>query len=188
MTCVNSFTLKVYTIPAPDAGTNSSRYIKTLKMPWTKKDYPVSMKNLPEKVRNKAIEIANALLEERDMEEGIAIATAISRAKDWAVEHGMKAENRGKSKVSDVKEHGEDRYVTPYGDEWAVKVEGRKKPERVFSSKTKAVKKAKREAKEANASLTVQRKKGKIEKRVSFNPRNSGRKSTAKKRSKSKAS
>jgi hypothetical protein len=34
-------------------------------MPWTKTDYPNSMKNLLAAVRNKAIEIANALLEER---------------------------------------------------------------------------------------------------------------------------
>jgi uncharacterized protein YdaT len=34
-------------------------------MPWTKTDYPNSMKNLPTAVRNKAIEIANALLEEK---------------------------------------------------------------------------------------------------------------------------
>jgi len=53
-------------------------------MPWTKDNYPVSMKNLPDEIRNKAIEIANALLEEKNMEEGIAIATAISRAKVWA--------------------------------------------------------------------------------------------------------
>jgi len=57
-------------------------------MPWTKKDYPNSMKNLPAAVRNKAVEIANALLDERNMDEGIAIATAISRAKDWAENHG----------------------------------------------------------------------------------------------------
>ena len=44
-------------------------------MPWTKRDYPVSMKNLPGEVRNKAIEIANALLEEKNMDERIAIAT-----------------------------------------------------------------------------------------------------------------
>ncbi len=61
-------------------------------MPWTKTDYPVSMKNLPKEVRDKAIEIANALLEERKMDEGIAIATAISRAKDWAANRGKPAE------------------------------------------------------------------------------------------------
>lgn len=58
-------------------------------MPWTKTDYPNSMKNLPVAVRNKAIEIANALLEKRHMDEGVSIATAISKAKEWAVKHGL---------------------------------------------------------------------------------------------------
>ncbi|OCA81389.1 hypothetical protein [Pseudobacillus wudalianchiensis] len=49
-------------------------------MPWTNQDYPDSMKNLPDKVREKAIEIANALLEE-DYEEGKVIAIAIDRAR-----------------------------------------------------------------------------------------------------------
>ena len=31
-------------------------------MPWSDEYYPVSMKNLPPRVRHKAIEIANALL------------------------------------------------------------------------------------------------------------------------------
>jgi uncharacterized protein YdaT len=54
-------------------------------MPWTKSDYPVSMKNLPKEVRDKTIEIANALLEERNMDEGIAIATAVSRGQPIGV-------------------------------------------------------------------------------------------------------
>ena len=56
--------------------------LKSSVMPWTKRNYPDSMKNLPAPVRNKAIEIGNALIEESDMDEGIAIATAISRAKE----------------------------------------------------------------------------------------------------------
>lgn len=50
------------------------------------------MKNLPVPVRNKAIEIANALLEEKNMEEGIAIAIAMSRARDWVVKHHQPSE------------------------------------------------------------------------------------------------
>jgi len=53
-------------------------------MPWSEYNYPVSMKTLPSVVRNKAIEIANAILEEGRTDEGIAIATGISRAKAWA--------------------------------------------------------------------------------------------------------
>ncbi len=55
-------------------------------MPWSENDYPSSMKNLPKRVRNKAIEIANALLEE-GYEEGRAIAIAISQAREWAENH-----------------------------------------------------------------------------------------------------
>ncbi|RIH88059.1 hypothetical protein Mterra_01054 [Calidithermus terrae] len=57
-------------------------------MPWTREDYPESLKNFTATVRNKAIEIANALLEE-GYDEGRAIAIATDRAKEWA-------ENRGK--------------------------------------------------------------------------------------------
>ena len=57
-------------------------------MPWTKKDYPVSLKNFMAPVRNKAIDIANALLADgNDERKAIAIATA--KAEEWA-------ENRGK--------------------------------------------------------------------------------------------
>jgi uncharacterized protein YdaT len=56
-------------------------------MPWNKKNYPDSMRNLDKKVRDKAIEIANALVEKENMEEGTAIPIAISKAKEWAENH-----------------------------------------------------------------------------------------------------
>jgi uncharacterized protein YdaT len=55
-------------------------------MPWSGTFYPVSMKNLPPRVRAKAIEIANALLESGHPE-GQAIRIAIARAKAWARQH-----------------------------------------------------------------------------------------------------
>jgi uncharacterized protein YdaT len=55
-------------------------------MPWNETFYPVSMKNLPPRVRAKAIEIANALLESGHPE-GQAIRIAIARAKEWARQH-----------------------------------------------------------------------------------------------------
>lgn len=48
-------------------------------MPWSKNDYPDSFKNLDADVRNKAIEIANALLRD-DYEEGRAISIATAQA------------------------------------------------------------------------------------------------------------
>ena len=143
-------------------------------MPWTKNDFPVSMKNLPEAVKNKAIEIANALLEEKNMDEGIAIATAISRAKDRATNRGRQSEaKKGTSRKTDVKEHGEDRYVSPHDNKWEVKKEKGKKEE-VFDTKEKAVKQAERQARKSNASVTIQGRNGKIETRESFNPNRKG--------------
>ncbi|MBP2028921.1 uncharacterized protein YdaT [Acetoanaerobium pronyense] len=51
-------------------------------MPWSKNDFPDAMKNLEKPVRDKAIEIANSLLED-GYEEGRAIPIAISKAKEW---------------------------------------------------------------------------------------------------------
>jgi uncharacterized protein YdaT len=52
-------------------------------VPWNSDYFPASMKHLPPVVREKAIEIANALLE-NGMDEGKAIRVAIAKAKEWA--------------------------------------------------------------------------------------------------------
>jgi uncharacterized protein YdaT len=52
-------------------------------VPWDETYYPPSMRNLPPEVRLKAIEIANALLEE-GCDEGKAIRIGIAKAKEWA--------------------------------------------------------------------------------------------------------
>lgn len=66
-------------------------------MPWTYKDYPPAMKNLPVKVRHKAVEIANAILEDGKLDEGAVIAIAISKAKE-TVTDGTKDNANSKSK------------------------------------------------------------------------------------------
>ncbi|PLT28712.1 hypothetical protein CUU66_17035 [Peribacillus deserti] len=63
-------------------------------MPWNKDDYPNSMKNLDEPVREKAIEIANALLEE-GYEDGRAIPIAIDKAKEYVKDHGASSKKEG---------------------------------------------------------------------------------------------
>jgi uncharacterized protein YdaT len=147
-------------------------------MPWTKNSYPPSMKNLPFEVRDKAVEIANALLEENHLDEGIAIATAISRAKDWAANRGKETESKVKgSRSTDVKKHGEDRYVVPYHEnEWAVKREASDRVEKVFDNKQEAIQQARKEARKSNASLTIQKKTGKLQERISYNPHKKAKK------------
>jgi len=61
-------------------------------VPWTAEYYPASMRRLAPRVREKAIEIANALLAE-GMEEGKAIRIGIAKAKEWAVHHGLAPSN-----------------------------------------------------------------------------------------------
>jgi uncharacterized protein YdaT len=59
-------------------------------MPWDEHRFPAAMRRLPERVRWKAIEIANALLEE-GYDEGMAIRIAIAKAKEWAARHDADA-------------------------------------------------------------------------------------------------
>ena len=61
-------------------------------MPWDETYYPRSMRNLPPEVRLKAIEIANALLEE-GYDDGTAIRIAIAKGKELA-EYGDPRESR----------------------------------------------------------------------------------------------
>lgn len=51
-------------------------------MPWHKGDFPPSYKNQPVFLREKAVEIANALLAE-GIEEGVAIATGLKKARQF---------------------------------------------------------------------------------------------------------
>jgi uncharacterized protein YdaT len=51
-------------------------------MPWYNGNYPPSYKNQPTDLRQKAVEIANSLLEE-GAPEGIAIATGLKRAREY---------------------------------------------------------------------------------------------------------
>jgi uncharacterized protein YdaT len=57
-------------------------------MPWNSERFPPAMMHLPEPVREKAIEIANALLEE-GYDEGRCIRIAIAQAKRWAEARGI---------------------------------------------------------------------------------------------------
>lgn len=55
-------------------------------MPWYNGDYPPSYKNQPQEVRTKAVEIANALLQD-GAEEGTAIATGLKQARELLENH-----------------------------------------------------------------------------------------------------
>ncbi|RST77663.1 DUF2188 domain-containing protein [Siminovitchia acidinfaciens] len=87
-------------------------------MPWSKRDYPESMKNLPDAVRKKAIEIANALLDD-DYEEGRAISIGIAQARKYI-----------EGEVERTEYH-----VQPDGEDWVLKKKEGKKA--IFREETK---------------------------------------------------
>jgi len=60
-------------------------------MPWTMDNYPASMRHLSLRVREKAIEIANAVLASEG-DEGKAIRVGIAKAKEWAHRRGLPIE------------------------------------------------------------------------------------------------
>jgi len=60
-------------------------------MPWRADYYPTSMRHLAPEVREKAIDIANALLEQ-GMDKGKAIRIAIAQAHQWAARRGIDEE------------------------------------------------------------------------------------------------
>lgn len=121
-------------------------------MPWTKSDYPDSMKNLNEYTRLKAIDIANAMVED-GYEEKRAISIAINQAKEWYED----ASNKEKSdlKEKDITDHKKDEnssvglkdedVIVEYSEEdksWRVISKGAKRSDSLHNTKKEAVKRA----------------------------------------------
>lgn len=119
-------------------------------MPWTKYDYPDAMKSLEEKTRNKAIEIANSLLED-DYDERRSIAMAITQAKGWAA----------KRKI--FKSDGKDQHVVPHCNDWAILKEGSEKVSHVYDNKKDALEKAKDLGEKEKVKVIVHKKDGEID-------------------------
>lgn len=119
-------------------------------MPWTKDNYPNAMKNLEEKTRNKAIEIANALLDD-DYDEPRSIAIAINQAKEWA------------SRKKIFKSDGDHQHVVPHNGNWGILREGNEKASHVYDKKTKALEKAKEMGQKEDVRVVVHKEDGEIE-------------------------
>ncbi|MEC0124174.1 DUF2188 domain-containing protein [Paenibacillus pabuli] len=151
-------------------------------MPWNKQDYPVSMKNLEPRVRHKAIDIANALLDD-GYEEGRAIAIATAKAEEWdenhpttknskqdpkhspsdhRSEHGKSSsEHRHSEPVSSSKSH-DNIHVVPTDSGWAIKEEGKSKPLSTFHTKAEAVDAAKEKSEKQNIRAIIHNEDGQI--------------------------
>lgn len=153
-------------------------------MPWNKHDYPVSMKNLKPRIRHKAIEIANALLED-GYEEGRAIPIATAKAEEWDENHpesqdskqnsnsnsssGKKADHRQSSSqerrhsepVASSKSH-DNIHVVPTDSGWAIKEEGKSSYQSTFDTKAEAVDAAKALSHKENIRAIIHNQDGQI--------------------------
>ena len=96
-------------------------------MPWNKDDYPDSFKNLNADVRNKAIEIANALLRD-GYEEGRAISIATAQAQ-------KNVEGKGDHPIYEIRSHD---------DGWQLKKKDSKKAILIEETKEELMGEAKR--------------------------------------------
>src|SRR5690625_3978335 len=117
-------------------------------MPWNMDDYPSSLKNFNKATKKKAIDIANALVDE-GYNENRAIPIATEQAKKWYDNVSKnerenyvqnedptkrKSNNHSRPELLDKEE-----MVIPHGDKWAVQSKGAKKPTKIFDYKEGAI-------------------------------------------------
>lgn len=149
-------------------------------MPWTENDYPPSLKNLPKVTRKKAIDIANAMVDE-GYDEGRAIPIATKQAEEWH-------ERASKQDIEDYEKHGDPKKrskkdkkypshperleeveeVVAHEDGWAVKSSGAERVTEVFKTKEKAIQRAKEIGKNKGTGLTVYDKDGEVQDKYSY--------------------
>jgi len=123
-------------------------------MPWSQAHFPDSFKSLTVPVRNKAIEIANALLEENgDGSRAIAIATA--KAKEWA-------ENRDLP-IKEDPNAGPDVHVVPTENGWVAREVGKHLPLKEYATKADAIEAGRKVASENRATLIIHGQDGQIQ-------------------------
>lgn len=147
-------------------------------MPWDTNDYPSSLKNLDIAIQKKAIEIANAMIED-GYQEGQAIPIATEQAKKWydnASEHEInrviqmsdqdlkEMDDRRPTGNPELMEKGE--HVIPHEDGWSVKAQNAKQPSDVFSTKEKAIQLAEEIAENKQTSVIIHKQDGTIQRKI----------------------
>lgn len=149
-------------------------------MPWDTNDYPSSLKNLDTAVRKKAIDIANAMVNE-GYDEGRAIPIATKQAKEWYqhasksdINHVLNQQDQALRQRDDnpvegrpeLMEKGE--HVVTHEDGWAVQTQGAKQPANVYRTKKQAVNRAKEIAKNKGTSVIIHQQDGQVKKQYNY--------------------
>lgn len=143
-------------------------------MPWDTNNYPSSFKNLDTAIRKKAIDIANAMIDE-GYKEDQAIPIATEQAKKWYDDASEKERNQvirmsdddltsrdknAQSSRPELLEKGQ--HVVPHEDGWAVQTQDAKRASAVYDTKKEAMDRAKEIANNKGTSVIVHNKDGSI--------------------------
>lgn len=143
-------------------------------MPWNMNDYPASMKNLDPLIRKKAIDIANALLDDGYSDDR-AIPIATSQAEKWydnaSTEEKKDFQKAKAPQKNDTHEQDKnakklmnaDVSVKYQEDHWIVISEKASQASDIFDKKEQAVERAKEIAKNKNSSVKVYKQDGKLQ-------------------------
>ena len=136
-------------------------------MPWDTNDYPSSLKNLDVEIRKKAIEIANAMVDE-GYDEGTAIPIATDQAKKWYENASKEEKNQIRNKSdknlrtrdsdktnSRPELQDKEELVIKREDGWAVQAEDAKRASDVYDNKEDAMKRAKEIAENKGTDVKV---------------------------------
>lgn len=147
-------------------------------MPWNMQDYPSSLKNLNKTTRKKAIDIANALIDE-GYDDNRAIPIATEQAKEW-YENASESEREDFLKNEDPTKRKTNQHsrpellddielVIPHEDnQWAVQSKRAKKPAKVFDNKEDAIEYGESIAKNKQTGLQIQKKDGSIQDEINY--------------------
>ncbi|MEK5083316.1 DUF2188 domain-containing protein [Bacillus sp. FSL H8-0515] len=146
-------------------------------MPWSMKDYPASLKNLEKPVKKKAIDIANAMIDE-GYEEGRAIPIATSKAKEWAenaskeeIDDFLKHEDETERDKDSIRSNGPElmdkaEHVIKHKDGWAVKAEDAKRVSEIKDTKKEAIERAKEIAANKGTDVIVHLADGSVQRKI----------------------
>lgn len=168
-------------------------------MPWTMEDYPDSLKNLNEVTRKKAIDMANAMVDE-GYEEGRAIPIATAQAEKWydnaskkekdeymkegdPTTRGNDSSHRSSSSSgSSSKNKGKDKKQSKSGNEalevvageggWSVRKKDSDKSDKTFDTKSEATDYAKDEAKDKGIDAVIYKENGEVQHHYSYSEDN----------------
>ena len=130
-------------------------------MPWNKNNYPENFRPLNTPVREKAIQIANAMLTDSKYSQAAIVPIAAAAATEWARTHDIPVNVSASS--------GPDYHVIPHRNGWAVKAEQGRYPTAIYSDIVPAINRGRELAMRHLSQLVIFDSDGNLQEKRSYN-------------------